>query len=557
MDTIERSWDGLSPNVDQRSKKSLLPGTRFNRSLLPILIGLSIFIDGSARGQQATTDWTPFSDNSLPELRPNVLPPNIPLRKPDEPSLVILPSLEVDESFTDNALGTSSNRRADFYTTVSPDLFVSDQSARLQGFLNLNPQVIYYAENSSQNQTIVNAQTNGTAVVIPERLFFDAQGSAGEVARSGLQGFGNQVQIPANDRVQQYSYSASPYAFIPFGRSTSAEVRYRISQVLFNGNTGATISPLTGLPLAPISNSTEHEGFAKLKTTALSDRALLSLTGDYVDFLAPGTEFSSQNLTIAAGASYLIGHALWATGSFGFERLIFPDIQRLNFTGPTWEVGGRYAPSDTRLAALSFGSYEGRLGFRGDLKYAITPIVSVFATYSQQIQTPQQAVIQNLPLQAQSTPGTTLNELTGLPLNISNPNFGLQNGIFYTKSLQAGASYALGRNNVALTFNYENDQELAGASPSQSSVGGEIILSHEMSPKTVASGVAGYSTVSEAAFGGLPSSTGRVATVGLGLTYSITPTFQASANYAFQYTSGNLVTPIFVDLVTLGLRKTF
>jgi len=557
MDTIERTWKDLPPNVERRSKQSLLSDIPLNRNLVPLLIGLCIFIDGSARGQQATTDWTPFSDNSIPELRPSVLPPNIPLRKPGEPSFVVVPSLEVDETFTDNALGTSSNRRADFYTTVSPDLFVSDESARLQGFLNLNPQVIYYAENSSQNQILVNAQTNGTAIVIPERLFFDAQGSIGELARSGIRGFGNEAQIPANDRVQQYAYSASPYAFIPFDSSTSAEVRYRISQVLFSGNTGAIVSPLTGLPLAPISNSMQNEAFAKLKTTALSDRALLSLTGDFDDFSAPGTEFASQNLTVAAGASYLIGHALWATGSVGFERLIFPDLPILNFSGPTWEVGGRYAPSDTRLVALSFGSYEGRLGFRGDLKYAVTQIVSIFATYSQQIQTPQQAVIQNLPLQAQSTPGTTLNELTGLPLNISNPNFALENGVFYAKSLRGGATYALGRNNVALTFDYERDQELGGTAPSQSSIGGSIVLTRELTPKTVANGIAGYSFVSQAAFGGLPSSSGGLVTLGLGVTYSITPTFQASANYGFQYASGNLVAPIFVDLVTVGLRKTF
>ena len=524
-----------------------------------ILFGVDCGFVSVGSAQPAATDWTPFSDSSVPELRPSVLPPYFPPRKPDDPPWLIQSSAEIDGTFTDNALGTSTDRKPDFYTTISPDLFISGQTPRILGVLNLNPQLIYYAKNSSQNETFVNLLSNGTAIVIPERLFFDEQMSISQQDGTGLQGFGSQIQVPANNRVQQYTYSVSPHAYIPISRDTDAELRYRFSQILFNqnGNSGPILSPLTGAPLAPITNSTEQEAFFKVKTSALTERVFVSATADYSNFAAPGTDFSSQNVIGALGASYLVERALWATASAGYEDLVFPQIRQLNYLGPTWEVGGRYAPSKSRLAALSFGSYEGRLGFKGNLNYALTPAVSVYARYDQQIETPQQEVFQDLPLVTQTGPGTVVDETTGLPLNLTNPNFALQNGVFYAKSLTGGAKAVFGRNTAAITFDFEDDKELAGPTPSQTSVGGFLSLTRELSPVSNASIVAGYSLVSTAAFGGVPSADGRIATVGLNFNYNLSATLRASANYSFQLNTGGVVSSVLIDMVTVGIRKTF
>lgn len=524
------------------------------------LIGTGISFVEYAQAQQAVTDWTPFADY-IPELRPNVLPPNLPPRNPNDRPWLIAPSMEIDETYTDNALGTATGRQSDLYTTVSPDLFISGQSPRLQGVLNLNPQGIFYLKDTSQNQVFLNLLSNGSAVLVPERLFFDEQASIGEENRTGLQGFGSQVPIPADQRTQQFTYSLSPHAYIPFNSETDAELRYRLSQVLYNGNIGAVINPLTGIPLAPLTNSTEQEGFAKLKTTALWDRVLVSVTGDYLDYITPGQPYSSQNLTAAVGASYLVERGLYATASAGYENLAFPELSQLNYSGPTWEVGGRFAPREDRLIALSYGSYEGRLGFKGIMRYAITPRISTFAQFSQQIVTPQQQTLQDLPLVTQTTPGTTLDETTGLPLYLTNPNFALQNGIFYAKSFQAGATATLDRNSFGLTFDYEDDKELAEqlaeVSPSQTSVGGYVTYSRDLSPDTVLTALAGYSFVSSAALGSTPNVNGRTATFGLNISYNISQTLQAHAGYTFQFSSGGLESTVLIDLVTVGVRKSF
>jgi uncharacterized protein (PEP-CTERM system associated) len=363
--------------------------------------------------------------------------------------------------------------------------------------------------------------------------------------------------IPESDRTQQYLYSLSPFAYIPFSSATDLELRYRFSQLAFSGNTGALISPITNQTLAPITNGTQQEGFAKLKTTALSDRALLSLTADDTDFSAPGTIFSSQNISAAAGASYRVDHGLWATADAGYQNLDFPLLSRINYSGPIWEAGGRYAPTPDRIAALSYGSYEGHLGFKGNLNYAVTQTLSVFATYNEEIATPQQQIIQNLPLVNQTVPGTTIDATTGLPIDLVNPNLPLENGIFFVKQLTGGALATLGRNSVAFRFNYVRSESLAGPSPSQKSVGAGVTVSRALSPDMTGSALASYSAISLSPLGAQPGTSGQAVTAGISLTYSFSATLQGRASYFAQFANEQNASSVFVNLVTVALTKSF
>lgn len=531
-----------------------------------IVLGLSavcLTLDmPDAFSQQATTDWSPFSDNSLSELRPANLPPSFaPLAvtaadQARQPSWIIRPSITIGESYTTNAEGAGGGSKGELFTTIAPDLFVSGQSSRLRGMLNVAPQFLYYPADTHFDQLTASATSTGTAIIIPDRLFLDEQASLGAVDRTGFRGLDNTTVIPETNLTQQIMYTVSPFAYVPFSSDTDLEARYRFSQLMFSGNTGAVVSPLTGQSLAPISNATMNEAFAKLKTTGISDLALFSVTADDNIFSEPGTQFSQDNITGVLGASYLVMHGLWATADAGYEDLTFPQLSRLNYLGPTWEAGFRYAPSPDRIASLEYGSWEGHLGFKGYLNYAVTPSLSVFAKYSEQIATPQQQMLQDLPLVNQTVPGTTIDATTGLPIDLGNPSLPAANGIFFAKTLTGGATDIIDLNTITLRFNVAHDEALAGPSPTESTMGASFAFSRSLSPKLSGTAVVGYSMISLSALGATPATKGNVITGGLSLSYSFTETLQGRASYAVQYDYGTFPSAL-VNIVTVALTKSF
>src|SRR5215470_6274004 len=75
----------------------------------------------------------------------------------------ITPRVVGQDSFTDNALFTSTNRRADLITTVAPGINVTGESARVQATLDYSPTLQLYAFTPGQNFIDHNLYANGTA----------------------------------------------------------------------------------------------------------------------------------------------------------------------------------------------------------------------------------------------------------------------------------------------------------------------------------------------------------------------------------------------------------
>src|SRR5436190_20012070 len=85
----------------------------------------------------------------------------------------VAPRVSGQEIFTDNVLYTPTNRRGDFITSVSPGIDIIGESPRLQAKLDYAPTLQLYALTPDQNFIGHNLYANGTAVVVPDLLFFD------------------------------------------------------------------------------------------------------------------------------------------------------------------------------------------------------------------------------------------------------------------------------------------------------------------------------------------------------------------------------------------------
>jgi uncharacterized protein (PEP-CTERM system associated) len=478
-----------------------------------------------------------------------------------QPPWLITPSLAVSGQFTDNALGTPSQKKGDFITEVQPSLFITGQSSRLNGVFDYSPEALEHAAETSQNQIIQNLLVNGTVTAVPERLFFDGHAAMDETSRFGGRGFGNTTQIPTSDATRTTAYSGSPYVQFHFGTKGDAELRYTLSQTLFSGNTAAIPSATPDQAVGAISNSTQNEASAKFTSGEVLSRLLFTFNADYQRFNSTGS-LDSRHALASAGGIYEVNPLFDLTSDLGYERLSYPNQAIAAFagnsTGITWHGGFRYHPREDRSVVLNYGRAEGQTGLSGNANYALTPFTTLSASYSQAVQTQQQQILANLQTATETAPGNTVDQTTGLPLPISNPNLSLQNQISRTKTLQAGIQMQDGlRNKYALSLNRTEEEVLTLGTISQTTNGSLFSWSHDLSPDTTGIATAGYSTTQSKGGGvGLPPTTSEAATLALQLTYALSDTLTSSAAYTFvrQTTFGGAV---LTNLLTVGLRKNF
>ncbi len=132
------------------------------------------------------------------------------------PAWTFIPSVALDEALTDNVFSTATQRRADLITTLAPDFFATGASARLKGVFDYSPQLIKYADNTSQDQIQENLFGNGTLTAVPDLFFVDASASISNQSRLGGRGFDNTAQDPdlaehPDHRLYRLALSALPF----------------------------------------------------------------------------------------------------------------------------------------------------------------------------------------------------------------------------------------------------------------------------------------------------------------------------------------------------------
>jgi uncharacterized protein (PEP-CTERM system associated) len=474
------------------------------------------------------------------------------------PAWIITPALQGSETFTDNVLSTAHNRQADLISTLSPSLFITGESARLKGTFDYAPQAIKYLDVTSQDQILQSLFGNGTLTAVPNLLFVDASASISNASRSGGRGFNNAAPIPTSQNTQSIVYTASPYARFHFGDSGDAEVRYSLSQSVFNGNTGATIDTVTGQPLAAISNTTQQVESARYVTGEAFERLQFAFGLSNTTLNSGGgSSLNSRDTVGTVNGTYQVTDAWQALFGGGYESLTFSQQSQNDFRGPTWDIGARYAPRADRTVQLTYGKSQGQNSFNGSAHYAVGGMAVLSASYSETTTTQQQQLFQNLSTATQITPGIIINQTTGLPTFISNPNLALQNSTIRSQNLQAGVTLTGIRNTYSLTLNRTEQSGLTGTSLTQTTTGGVITWSHELSPYTTAALSASYSGTDSGAIAGVPGTNTDASTLGLSFNFALSETLSAAASYAMSYQTGGIGGSVLVDLFTVSLRKNF
>lgn len=475
------------------------------------------------------------------------------------PNFLVSTGVTVAEAYNDNVnLEPNGSARSDYITSISPNLSVIDQGARVQLGLTYDPQLLYYAEGTAATGVQQRLQGVGHAEVYPETVFVDANASVQQYFLSSAGPIGPSTLTSSSNLQTVQSYSVSPYLRHHFGPYADSETRYAFGSVVVGGN---TVAPVTTQEARQTLTSGDYFG-----------RLGWILTGDstwYDRGEVAGDPFSNTSATDKYGRAdlkYLLYEGLSALGGVGYETLHDPTLLDQP-KGVIWDTGFQYQPTPYASASFTYGRRFNNTDYEFNGEYDIGPSLKVLSSYTQTYQTGLTLVAANGSQLTLNQNGQLVNTATGLPAT-SNPfafaassPFGISNQAFIDKRFQATIVATRFRNTYSVT-GYEDRQSGAAASAGVGGIngnarsdGGNVNWTRQLWPNLASSLGGQYADIT------YEDGSGRKDTIygiNAGLTYTFSATLTGQLSFArFSRQSNIPQDSLDNDILTVSLQKQF
>jgi uncharacterized protein (PEP-CTERM system associated) len=494
------------------------------------------------------------------------------------------PGLGAYEYYTDNVLGTATNRRWDLVTVVTPSISIFGDEPNVQVNLSYSPQFRLDATTPQENSVNQQLAATGLVTVIPDEVFLDVRAFAG-VAPLGT-GLGAQgatlsptfaqtnagpTGLSQQQLTQDSSLSISPYVLHRFGDTGTAKLGYELNQT--------AISPSgSSLPLFfPTGSNTQHsltneavaqfetgERFAPFRNLLVLNVARSSGTGIAND--------QSQD-TISNQLGYAINHDWEVYGELGYEKLNFGGVPPTRVDDMTWGFGVVWTPNADSQITLGYGHVNGVSGVQLSAYYALTARTRITASYTTGLQTNLGQIQSQLDLQALNQNGQAVDALTGAPLFNGINGFGNQNGLYNSKNFNASISTSLDRDQLAFTLSLSQQTTIATATqvipgqfnaiaPPVGSTGQSatayVTWSHQINEDLSLTSSAAYGTNTITAPTGIGTGQQRSVAANVGLQYALSQTVVTSVQYTFYEQFSPLPgQTIYQNVFLVGINKQF
>jgi uncharacterized protein (PEP-CTERM system associated) len=474
----------------------------------------------------------PLATAMLAPLTPGALPVQIyDLRAPP---VLIQPSISAFAGFTDNARSIPSGS-PDGFGRLLGSTAISVDTVRLQGQFSGALNYQKFLHNSDQDRLDANLLAYGLGTVVRDHLFVDARAVITQASQTGGLGFAGPGLIRQSDQTQVITTSLTPIARQSFGGYVDGELRYNYATVMFQQGSllGNSSTPGTAPSSTNLNNATQNEATINLATgrlfTIFSSR--LTLDAQQVDSQSAAR---SKQLRATDNLAYQFNEKFTGLASFGYENLRYPLQPAANFTGPSWSVGAQYTPSPRGYLLVNYGRQEGLPGFSGSARYEITAQTVALASYSRSRTSQQGQILNNLNTSVVNPSGNLVNQFTGLPTALVNPELALSTAVFRYDTATAGLQTQLDRNSLSLLGFYARRSPLgtpvgtaalASTAGQDTSLGVNFTWGRSLTPYLSSSAALGYATQT--------ASDQRTLTATLNMTYLLGERLNATLLYQF------------------------
>jgi hypothetical protein len=594
----------LSAFCNDRGGADGSPGWRHLTVVLRLSLG-AVSLAATAGGAGAFPLIDPSNSDEVPQGTELAAPDAQDLRHqlqlsnglaaPPGGGWTIVPRIDFQEMFTDNALQANNPRQWDLATYLSPAIHVAGDTPRLQLTFDYAPAMSLYARTTSLNSLTQQMNGIGLVTVVPDLAFVDVRALAGvHNLYGGIGGLGTlgassqgvgsmQASVPAlagnsaglsrNDEVQTNSFGISPYLLSELGDWGTGKLGYSLTVTASDRLTGFAASPIlsgsganaqtllsneviahygTGDWLNPVQNSFDID----LMRNQTSSGGNYGYTSTGVP--APGQDYSSTRDFVTDKVTWQANRAIGVFGSLGHEYIVYNTTGGLNVNGATWSFGTTLTPDpDTSLTA-SYGRLNGYDSLTVNGRYAMTGRTTLTVSYGSTTGTQLEHLQNQINLATANGNGTLVNSQNGGQLFAAANALPVQNGVFRYDTLTAGLQTVLDRDSFSVTL-LDTKQTRQGAG-SSSSNGTVLSLSgawqHALRADLTLSAAASYSMQNGISAGGPGNSRSEAASTGL--QYQISDTLGASLRYSFFARQATATAYTFYEnMLILGISKSF
>ncbi len=503
---------------------------------------------------------------------------------------IILPSLNLQEMFTDNVLQVSSPRRWDFVTYASPGLAVVGDTARVQFRMDYAPTLSLYARTGSENTLSHQLNATGLFTIVPDLFYIDTRALAGVQAANGgiggLGGLGVAGQGPASignltgtgpsglaltkqNQVQTSSFGISPYLLSRFGQYGSGKLGYSLNVSHYDTVSGFASSPFptggangqTLISNEEVAHYVSDDFLGQFQNSFDIDLYQSnSTTNQGSGFQTFGnTQTTSNRNTVSDQLSYAVNHAITVFVSAGYEDITYTGGDFTDIHDATWSVGGTFAPDPDSAITLSYGHQQGETSFSADAHYAVTARTFISLNYTNTLGTQLENLQRQLNNAAVNGNGALVNAQTGGQLFSASNALSVQPGLFRFNTLNLGVTTTRERDQFSLGLVWSTQTSEGGGTlntGSSSAKTASVQWVRQLRPDLSFSAVLSYSLLQP--INGSAGGNDRSIAASTALQYIFSDTLSGTLRYSFyDRNSEQPGQSLYQNLLIIGVSKQF
>ena len=422
----------------------------------------------------------------------------------------VIPLVGLQETFTDNAFLTATNKQYDFITRPMVGGEAFSQGGPFVGRVDAHAYYDAYARNGSLSGFSADAQGTSTYTLIPAFLTIDADGF---LTNTYVTSFGVAALDragPAN-RVQVADYSLGPHMTTTVGDFADLNVIGRFSQIFFdNPNNATTLIP---------SDSTIEQGSATLDTATRFTGFQFITTAQYVR-----DDHGFEGYSGIQSAFVNITEDLRVIARGGYDAATEPKI--VDIHAANWSAGLEYAINQQSKISVERGERYNHAAWTADLRLQLSDRIYADAHYTEVLQPDQ--------IQISSGFADFVTQATVLPPALTQNTFTINNNLNGQVSLNKFADarlvYDWEGNRVDLIANW-NDQMFLATNTRNQSLAGTVDYTRQIAVDMGATAALAYwRTFANPLFGASELYSGTVS-----LQYDVNSTMRAYAGYTYQH----------------------
>jgi len=495
-----------------------------------------------------------------------------------------VPSVSLEEIWTDNVLNTNTNRRWDLLTIATPSIAITGDTPNTQLLFEYGPQLRLAARTPQENSVTNQLLASGLFTIVPDEFYVSAHGIAGGTPVNGgfgalgpginsnFGGFNSQLNslgttgLSNANQVQVSSISVSPYWEHRFGDTGMAKIGYQISESSFSQ--GNSYVPLFFPSGHNATTSIGNWGYAQFDTGDRFQPFQNHTEANAQIYNGSGFEGNSEQYWAFDKLTYVVNDKISVFAQLGYENLQYAGTPSTHIADATYGFGTTWTPNPDSQITVSFIHQYGDANWNLSGSYALSARTQISATYTTGLQTNLQGIQSQLNLTTVNSAGQTVNSVTGAPVAIGTNGVGVQAGLFRVKAFTLNVTTTLDRDQFAAWLQLSNNttEATVPASELQFNITSPPVGSTTQAKTLYASWT--HQIRDDLTLGSVASfNTSRVSNgvgnqhsiaASIGMQYLISQTLAATASYSFyDLISSTSTQSYYQNLVLVGLTKQF